>query len=490
MYKDGKLTITDFVKAQGQSPFVGFGVVRNCEVFDNPGIAKIAKNPGSVTGYSGIEAFPVKRLTASNGDEYLLTSSILSTPGVSSLYRNQTLLTTFTGNPVAYDMIEYKGYILVTLDGNIFAYQLSSGRKCFNWKTGLSTGYYMKILVGQDDIVYITNGNTIASLSSFVAGTVASDPTATLNASALDLPDGQYAVTMVELGNLLLIGTQGGSNWSQRIYQRVANVYPWDRTSASFRIPVQIQEAGVHAMLQVNNVVYVCAGGAGSIYVTDGTSYRKIGRIPWTDDRTLRDYISYLPNAISTNINNNLLIGASKSSGDVDQIGVFEMEISEGYPVCLKQTISTGNFGNTVSIGFISTGAQGETYIGWADGASFGVDQVGVFAYTGFKAVIESPLYRVGTSDAKKTFQHGEYLVAKPLTTSHQIRISYRKNLQDDYTVLGTFTYSSDGSVVSRQFKASIDSAELVQVRIELDQDDFSSPAPEWDLELIGIRLW
>lgn len=491
MYKDGQLTISDWQKGQALSPFLGFATMRACEVFDNPGIVKIAKQNEEILDYSNLQAMPVKYVKASNGDEYVLISTIVSSPGSTALYRNGVFLTNFTGSPIAYDMVEYKGYIIVSLDGALFAYGINTGRFSQNWKTGFGTGYYMKMLVGQDDILYIGNGNLLASISSFVAGTAGTDPTATLNLSALDLPDGQYIVTMCELGRLLLLGTQGGTNWNQRGNQRVANIYPWDRVSASFEIPVQMQENGIHAMLPVNNTVYVCAGTAGNIYVTDGTSYRKIARLPWSEDRNIANAIAYFPNAMATNVNNNLLIGTSIYTGTATQLGVYEISISEGYPVCLKQVISTNSFTGAISLGFLFTSSNGSTYTGFGDTGNFGIDYTLTKAYVGFDAVIETELFRVGTSTDKKTFQHGEFILAKPLTYQHRIRISYRKDTESSYTEIGTFTFTNLGSKKSHLFTPHISDAENVQIKIELDQNEYTSPNPtDWDLELITIRLW
>lgn len=488
--KDGRLTITDWQKGQALSPFLGFATMRNCEVFDNPGIVKISKQMESDPFYAFTpQGLPIKRLKASNGDDYMITSSITG-GGSNSIFKNGIFLTTITGGS-NHDMIEYNGYILVSFSGGLFAYGINTLRITQTFKTGLTSAYYLKMIVGQDNIVYITNGNNIASLTNFVAGTSGTDPTATLNTSALDLPDGQYAVTMVELGRNLLIGTQGGTNWSQRVNQRVANIYPWDRVSASFNIPVQIQENGVHAMIAINNQVYVCAGTAGNIYLTDGTSYNKIQRIPWSQDRNISNSVTYFPNAITTNTNNNLIIGVSSGSGTQDQLGVYEIALSEGYPVCLKNTPSGYILGGDLQIGFITTSNQGQTYVGYGVNGTYSIDYTLFNSYVGFKAVIESPVFRVGTSSQQKTFEHGEFLLAKPLTFQQQIRISYRKDTESDYVVIGTFSFTDLSSRVSYLFDAKISDAEIVQIKIELDQNEYTSPDPtNWDLELMSVSFW
>lgn len=498
MYKDGRLTITDWQKGQALSPFLGFQTMRNCEIFDNPGIVKISKQMEKDPYYTfAPQGMPIKRLKASNGDDFLLVTDILSGLTSTSLYKNGVFLTTITassGNTdTAYDMVEYKEYIIVSTNANLFAYGINTLRITQNWKvlSGLYAGYYMKMLVGQDDILYIANGNNLATISNFVAGTASTDPTATLSTSALDLPAGQFATTIVELGRNILIGTQGGTSWSQIGNQRVANIYPWDRVSASFSLPVQIQENGIHAMIQVNNKVYVVAGTAGNIYVTDGTSYQKIGRIPWSQDRNISNSIRVFPNAIATNVNNNLIIGVSSGVGTQDQLGIYEIALSEGYPICLKNTPEGYILGSDLQIGFITTSNQGQTYVGYGVSGTYDLDYTLFNAYVGFGAVIESPLYSVGTSTNKKTFQHGEFILSKPLTYQHQVRVSYRKDTESDYVAIGTYSFSDLGSKRSHLFTPHIADAENVQIKIELDQNEYTSPNPtNWDLELMSISLW
>src|SRR5574343_71455 len=90
--KDGRVTITDWQKGQALSPFLGFATMRNCEVFDNPGIVKIAKQMEKAPFYTfAPQGMPIKRLKASNGDDYLLVTDILSGLTSTSLFKNQEL---------------------------------------------------------------------------------------------------------------------------------------------------------------------------------------------------------------------------------------------------------------------------------------------------------------------------------------------------------------------------------------------------------------
>lgn len=492
MYKDGVLTIQEWQKGVAQSPWLGFQSVSNLEVFENPGIAKLAFR---TTPYFTIDGLPVAYQKDIYGNEFVLTSPIGS---AGKLYKNGVVLQTGLNN--AWDLVIYKDYLIVSYNGVLGAYgPLSSAGAVFfpNWKTGLSASFYGKMLVGQDDIVYIGNANNVASLSSLVVGAIGVAPTATLNTSALDLPEGQYVVTFAELGRNLMIGTQGGSNWPDRINYRVANIYPWDRTSSTFNLPVQMQEDSIQQLLSHNNRLIVVAGVEGNIYDCDGTNYRRIGRIPWSYNRTFNTQVKYYPNAISINHSGNLIIGTS-TTGDPYQDtinpikhGVYEMNLSSGkYEIVFKHQISSGDTGvnQPLYIGFVIQTAQDTLLLGWQDGASYGIDTTDFRRYTSYVGYIESPLFYIAPRVFRKTFQQLEFMLAYPLTTGQSVRISYRKNLSLTYTVIGTYDFATLGSVISHNAKALLADIEIIQFKIELTQPLTADAIA--NLQLLNVRVW
>lgn len=484
MDKNGIITIGEWQKGAATSPYYGFGAIKNCEVFEMPGVLKIANS--ILPKYVGDYGIPVQTLKSSAGDTFELYRV---EGGNSYLRKNGVSLTNVDGQ--AWDMVEYRGYLIISSTTGLHAYGTTTATAYFpNFKTGLTSLYYIKMIVGQDDKIYLTNGNAVATISDFIAGTFSVAPDCNLNATALDLKDGQYAVTLEELGTKIMVGTQGGSAWSARGAQRVANIYPWNRQAGTLGnpgladLPIKLNECGIHAMKSVNNILYVVAGTRGNVYKTDGTSSIKIGRIPWTQDKGYSSSISYYPNAIQINANNNLLVGVSTYSGAVQGTGVYEINIDGKNEIVLKHSKPQSD------IGVIGTNELDTIFIGWRTGSTFGMDYTIGNPYTDFSAEVESQVYIVGTALGKKTFQHIDFTLGKPLSDQQSIKLYYRKDTETAYTLIGTYSFSTLGAKLAHEDKASIADAQLVQFKIQLAQDNQGSPPPDWDLELVNVRIW
>lgn len=484
MDKNGTIVIGEWQKGVAQSPYYGFGSIKNCEVFEQPGVLKISNS--LINKYNSESGIPVKTLKSSVGDTFEL---FRVEGGTSYLKKNGVNFTNVAGD--AWDMIEYKGYLIISSTTGLHAYGTTTSTAYFsNFQTGLTSNYYIKMLVGQDDKVYLTNGNAIATITNFVAGTFSVAPTCTLTLVALDLKDGQYATTIEELGTKIMIGTQGGGSWSARGSQRVANIYPWNRQAGTLGnpgladLPIKLNECGVHAMKTVGNILYVFAGTRGNFYKTDGTSCIKIGRIPWTQTKGFNSSISYYPNALELSPNNNLLIGVSTYAGAVDGTGVYEINIDSKNEVVCKYSLPQS------IIGTIGTNELDTIFVGYQTGSTYGLKYTIGNPYADFSAEVESQVYIVGTATGKKTFQHIDFTLGKPLTDQQSLKLYYRKNTETSYTLIGTYSFSTLGAKLAHEDKAAIADAQIVQFKVQLAQDNLASPPPDWDLELINIRVW
>ena len=91
--------------------------------------------------------------------------------------------------------------------------------------------------------------------------------------------------------------------------------------------------------------------------------------------------------------------------------------------------------------------------------------------YTDFGGVIETEMVKVGRFNGKKSFDNSEWCLAEPLVEGQGIRISFRLNNKDPYTLIGEWDYSTIGGQLSFEDVAQIKDAEYVQLKIELDQD-------------------
>lgn len=489
MYKDGVLTISDWQNGQANSPYLGFDTMRNVDITSSPGVVKISYRSLLNLSTSGL---PVARVVAKNGDEYVL----VDTGATSTLYKNGVSLTNVVG--VARDMIEYKGYLIISAGSALHCYGTTTSTAYFsNWKTGLDSNNYLKMLVSKSDgNVYITNGANIKRISSFVAGSFAVAPTATLD-TAISLPDGYYAVTMAELGSRLMVGTMNSNQWSLRSRSTEASIFPYriGVSATAFDDPITISnESCIQQILSNNGLIYITAGAKGNIYASNGTQYNRIRTIPFANRDEFGIAISYYPNAININNRGNLLIGTSSEYGssDNEQHGIWEINLGTGkYEASLINTISTGNFYGTIVIGFVRQEAQDTLFWGWQDGVSFGVNNTSIPKYTGYKAVIESPYYIVGSKLSPKKFEYLEILFGKPLTTEQGIKLWYRADTFSDYTLINTWDYSIVGGVISIRDKALMLQVQGAQIKIELTAFSDLGGIPAYDnVELLSVTFW
>ncbi len=499
MDKNGVLTISDFQKGQADSPYLGFDTMRAVDITSTPGVAKISYRTEELTGFSAI-GLPVAYCYDNNGNYYQLVADTGS--GNALFYKNGSNVSSLTGR--GWDMVYYKGYILIRHGSQLSAYETNYASPTLfqGWKSGYSQTYYGKMLVSKNDgNVYIADGTSIKRISDFVAGSAGVAPTATAD-TAIALITGYAATTIAELGSRLMVGTQtDNSIWITRYASQGATIFPYriGVSATNFDNPVQISNANcIQQIIVSNNLMYITAGIKGNVYVSDGTSYRQVKTIPYAvKDESGLGMLLY-PNAITIASNGNLLIGSSSFTngytGDVTQHGIWEINLATGkYETNLRYIMSNGFFtGNTqISIGFVYQTNADTVFFGWGYGSDYGIDQTSAYKYTGYKATIETQLYIVGNKLTPKTFENVEILFGQPLTAGQGIRLSYRLSTYGDYTTIGTWDYSTVGSVISIRDKALITNAQALQIKIEMTtQSGTSGIVPSQNIELLSVTLW
>jgi len=208
-----------------------------------------------------------------------------------------------TGN----GLVLWKDHLLVIGNSKIDSFGPLSGAPVFlnsfqNLKN--SAPIFGPALVGQDDIVYIGNKNVVASLLE-VSGKDFDDgdgTTFTFNNDALDLPEEYRIRALEEFGRNLLIGTfKGGTSADDTTNSfNEATIFPWDRTSDTFKLPVTLPEQGIRAMKNINGTVYVVAGAHGSVYTYNETFLNPFAQLPSTImDRTGGTTIDVIPQGMT-----------------------------------------------------------------------------------------------------------------------------------------------------------------------------------------------
>lgn len=324
--------------------------------------------------------------------------------------------------------------------------------------TGFNLGTRHHAIRAQDNIIYYTNGRYIGSikeLSVFVPGTPG---TYTHNIAALDTPIGEVLEHIEEHGTNLLIA---GSTWNK--------VYPWDRISDSFALPIEVPENVVKRLQNIGGIVYILSGTKGNIYYTQGTYAKHFVKIP--------DYLVNNSGTLTQTIvtwggiaqrDGALLVGLSgQTSGNS---GVYLI-----YP---DGKIVQDNMPSTGSALVTSIYAENDFYkIGYAGGA----DYSSTSRYAAYESVVHTALYKVGNKTQKTTYSTLEVQVAKPAATGH-MRIKYRIDESSAFADFpgATVVFTADSNNTS--FEADIGLIDIENLQIQVEMDGL--------FELIELRLF
>lgn len=461
----------------GPSPHVGFGDCRNLDIFSIPGVALlnnplvkksastvtglpqwIVKNPATPTEFYGLDSDGVVYKSTDSG----ATWSVLA--GNTAGGKGQGLQI-------------WKGYLFVAYTAGLDVYGPLAGGAAWSlaWKTiDSDTLWHPMIISKNDNKLYGGAGKFIFSLDensgqTFAPGNAA---TYTWTQQALDLPPNYRIKCLEELGVNLMAGTWMGTN----IYDvKVADIFPWDRSSVSFNQPISMAENGVNAMLNDGTYLIVLAGITGAIYKSDGVTAVPIGQIPETVANLSGGlYLEPYPGAIIKYKGRPFFGVSGGGTSAIAGMGVYSlMQTSKGSIVAHEHTISTGNDGasNVLKIGALCEVSKDVLLAGWRDNAAYGIDKTNNSArQTGHTAFFDSPFFGVGTPLNKRPFTQLEFQLAKPLLTNEGIRIEYRTDLAATFTTIGTYVFSGTGTIIggvsSHNTEAAIPDCENLQIRV------------------------
>lgn len=354
MAKDNSLVIMAPRQGISQSPHIGFADVRNLDIYSVPGIAQlnnilVKKSGTTVTAQvNWIVRHPITITEIyaldSAGTVYKSTDT-----GATWAVLAGTSATSAHGN----GMMIWKNYLFVARDtaldvcGDGSATGITSGNWTLDWTTSAlsSDVLWHPMLVSKNDSkLYIGAGRYVFSLDEVAGQTFApgNGATYTMTEQALDLPVSYRIKCVEELGNNLMLGTWQGTN----VYDiRVADIFPWDRSSASFGQPIVIADFGVHAMLNVGNSLVVLAGTSGTIFRCDGANAYIIGQLPI--DISGGKYLEFYPGGIIS-YKNKVFFGVGQGGTTaIAGMGVYSLyQTGQGNILNLEHLISTLNDGS------------------------------------------------------------------------------------------------------------------------------------------------
>lgn len=475
--KDDSLIIQSPNQGISASPHTGYADCRNTDIHTIPGVAilnKLLEKKSSTTVVNRVQWFRKNPATPtecyaldSAGKVYKSTDS-----GTSWVLMTGNTQTSANGNGLEI----FKNYLIVARDAflDVCGDGTSTGITNANWTNSWKAIdsdvlWHPMIISDNDSKLYGGAGRYVFSLdelTTFAPGTGASY---TYTQQALDLLATVRIKALAELGNNLMCGTWKGTNYYDN---RFANIYPWDRASASFGQPVQMDENGVHAMLNIGNTLYLMAGIEGKIFISDGVGYSLVGQIPATiANLDGGSYLLPFPGAL-VNFKQRPFFGISYGNANLGAMGVWSvLRTANGNILNFEYTISENVDGsaNPVQIGALIPFTQDVLLVGWRNNATYGIDKLNNASFaTGYISFFDSPLYKVGTPLQLRTFEQLEFQLAKPLASGEGIKISYRTNLTNSFTTIGTYDFSLLGAVLSFNTRADIPSCEFLQVRVSL----------------------
>lgn len=314
--------------------------------------------------------------------------------------------------------------------------------------SGASSGNSHHAIVGQDNVIYFCDSRYVGSIREN-AGTVfapGTSSTYTYNNQALDMPLQEVNQWLEELGQNLLIA--GGS---------FNKVYPWDRVSDSFNLPLQVPETGIKRLKNIGGVVYILAGTKGIVYSTQGSYVKTAKVLP-----------AYVVNNSGTLQSTVVTWGgiAARNGALLFGVGGLTSGNSGAYLLYPDGRLVLDNMPSTGSAVPTMLFSDSEFYyIGYASGA----DVIGTTRYASYNTVIHTALYKVADKTTKGKVSQVEVQVAKPASTGH-IRTSYRTDTTSSFTTIDT--YAADGVTTSFQnSEAGLTDLENIEFQIEMDGD-------------------
>jgi len=321
------------------------------------------------------------------------------------------------------------------------------------------SGLQHQAIVGKDDVLYFCNSRFIGSITENI-GTIlnpADAATYTFNANALNLPANEQSEWLEELGlNLMIAG--GNTN----------KIYPWDRVSASFNIPLEVPEVGIKRLKNNGGLMYILAGTKGNIYYTQGTFVRDVKKLP--------NYVINNSNALALPPSAQITWGGVANRNGVFMFGAGVQSTGNSgvyllYPdgrLVIDQIPSTGSKNVT------AISVDSDFYFMGYDG---GADRVGTTLRDAFDTVAHTALYPVASKTERGTLSTLEVVLAKPAAAGN-VRVGYRLNTSSAFVTLDTFV--ADG--VNTNFEnEGIGLTDLENIQLQVEADG--------DVEIVELRL-
>src|SRR3990167_8785147 len=413
------------------SPHKGFGDMRNLDIDSVPGAVKlnnILANASASAVTARVNWIVRDPVTVANfyavdtaGDVYVSTDSGATFAALG---------TQPTAGGAGQGLAIWKDYLFCARATAVDLYGPLSGTPAWrnSWAglTLTTDSLWHPMLVSKlDGELYIGAGRYVSNVAEASGQnfTWNDTNTYTATAAALTLPEDYRVKCLAEQGNNLMIGTWVGTN----IYDnKIADIFPWDGTSTSYNDPIQINENGVNAMINIGGSLYVLAGIEGKVYKSNGVQAWVIGQIPLSvANISGGKYLEPYPGAI-TQFKGRLFFGVSSAS--TSGMGIYSLkETSIGNILNMEHFVDSEGVGGTnpLEIGALMGVTRDSLLVGYRDNATYRIAKTTATSYayaTDYGGFFESPLYQVGTHLNRRQFSELEFKFAKELASGEGIR--------------------------------------------------------------------
>jgi len=351
-----------------------------------------------------------------------------------------------------------------------------------NWSTQALNSRIFTLVSQEDGNLYFTSTTGIGSLIENPGDNF--DPTDsntyTQNDSAVLLPSTDESTCIAELGQNLLIGARG------------TFVYVWNKIDPGFSNLLNIPDVLTSNIVATSQSAYVFAGNRGRIYVTNGSGIDLYKKVPDYLTGTINPYITWR----DANFSNNQLIFTFYARNNADTIlttvaGAWLIDLQTDALRMLNKTTNSTYAGITMmavprppaSVNDNPTGTG--LAVGWYDSTTYVVDVGTTAPYTTYETFIEHEMIPVGTFLDPFTPSQIEWKTAAPLVAGEGVKIYYRKNITDSFTLIGE---STTAGFVSDLFQTNFEKAQWVQLRSERKS---TATTPSFNrLTEVRIRDW
>lgn len=494
MDKNGAIFINNWQAGIGDSPYTGFADVRNCEIHYPAGVLKIAQAPATLLTGGGSN--PVTGLPTWITEDYNSNTFYAGGYIHGNIYQftvNAAIAAlSLSGTSIAFGTgggLFYKGYLIATAMASGTGSLTLVGMKSSQFYTlgtldSATVGDVTPFYWAQNDTVYIGIQKYV---DSFFAGD-SFDPSSggtytTPLLKALDVYNYYKIDTISEIGvNLYFGASKRATDITAESYE--GKIFPWNTTDPSFKLPIILDKGGVYQMISRNGQVTFANGHKGNFITTNGSLTQDLPDIGLIKNNKPNIFFTMFPEAKDF-VNGEYLFGISTSDTTSTPAGIYGFK--DGAWRFLE--IATGSTGatNTLSIGVIKKKDDTNFYVGWQDNNTYGIDEFGAnhYCYTGYRARVDTMLYSVGSAINPHQFNKVDITLGKPLAIGQGIRLSYRGNLSDSFTLMGTYDYATYGATDGIQDGAQLPAMNNVQFRIELTTPANSTTTPE----LVSVRI-